>query len=500
MSGDVTEQALSRLSHLPNSTNPADLIAGQKYYDVEFTGGSITGITPSLLPTPLAISDGGTGQITANAALNALLPTQVGQSGKALKTDGTNTLWSSDIDTGITQLTGDVTAGPGSNSQVATLATVNSNVGSFGSSTSIPTITVNAKGLITAISGNSVNAAAGTLTGTTLASNVVNSSLNTFGSAMILGTPASGTLTNCTIPASAITGTTLASNVVNSSLTSVGTLTSLGISGSVTLTSNTSQSITDTVAGGGWPQYFMRAAGGTIASPSTVGSSTILGQIIGSGHDGGAYRQAGYILFTSNGTVSSGIVPGAITFHTYNASGVDTLALTIDSSQTVTCAGALKVNGLATNIPLQSARTVTGAVATGATLIPFDDTIPQNTEGDQYMSLAITPLSATSVLEIQVTINLTTSRSGGDAVAVALFQDSTANALAAVAGGMTNTTPLAGCVTFTYKMTSGTTSATTFKVRAGQSNAGTLTFNGTGGARLFGGVMASSITITEYLS
>jgi len=48
-----------------------------------------------------------------------------------------------------------------------------------------------------------------------------------------LGTPSSGTLTNCTIPASAITGTTLASNVVTSSLTSVGTLTSLGVTGTI---------------------------------------------------------------------------------------------------------------------------------------------------------------------------------------------------------------------------------------------------------------------------
>jgi hypothetical protein len=39
-----------------------------------------------------------------------------------------------------------------------------------------------------------------------------------------LGTPSSGTLTNCTIPAFALTGTTLASNVVTSSLTSVGTI------------------------------------------------------------------------------------------------------------------------------------------------------------------------------------------------------------------------------------------------------------------------------------
>lgn len=49
----------------------------------------------------------------------------------------------------ITALTGDVTAsGPGS--VAATLATVNSNVGSFGGTNSIPTFTVNGKGLITA--------------------------------------------------------------------------------------------------------------------------------------------------------------------------------------------------------------------------------------------------------------------------------------------------------------------------------------------------------------
>jgi hypothetical protein len=45
MSGDVTEQALSRLSHLPGNDNPADLIAAQKYYDVEFTGGAISNVT-----------------------------------------------------------------------------------------------------------------------------------------------------------------------------------------------------------------------------------------------------------------------------------------------------------------------------------------------------------------------------------------------------------------------------------------------------------------------
>lgn len=38
----------------------------------------------------------------------------------------------------------------------------------------------------------------------------------------------------------------------------------------------------------------------------------------------------------------------------------------------------------------------------------------------------------------------------------------------------------------------------TFRVRAGQHTAGTLTMNGDGGARRLGGILFSSITITEY--
>jgi hypothetical protein len=50
-----------------------------------------------------------------------------------------------------------------------------------------------------------------------------------------------------------------------------------------------------------------------------------------------------------------------------------------------------------------------------------------------------------------------------------------------------------------HKMTAGTTSATTLKLRIGPQGAATITFNGTAGSQLFGGVMASSITITEIL-
>lgn len=127
-------------------------------------------------------------------------------------------------------LTGDVTT----SGAVATLATVNSNVGSFGSSTSIPTFTVNGKGLITAASGNAVIAPAGTLSGTTLNSTVVTSSLTS------VGTITTGVWNGTAIDVShGGTGlaTLTANNVILGNGTSNPTFVAPGTSGNV-LTSN----------------------------------------------------------------------------------------------------------------------------------------------------------------------------------------------------------------------------------------------------------------------
>lgn len=62
-----------------------------------------------------------------------------------------------------TVLTGDIT-GSGFGSITTTLATVNSNVGSFGSATAAPTFTVNAKGLITAAGSTTITPAFSSLT------------------------------------------------------------------------------------------------------------------------------------------------------------------------------------------------------------------------------------------------------------------------------------------------------------------------------------------------
>lgn len=160
-----------------------------------------------------------------------------------------------------------------------------------------------------------------------------------------------------------------------------------------------------------------------------------------------------------------------------------------------TTASVVAANVKLTGDVVQVVNSQTGAVATGTTVLPYDDTIPQNTEGDQYMSLAITPTSATNKLRIDVTAVVSHSITN-QFLAAALFQDSTANALACCPMFQPNA---AGPVTikFSHYMTAGTTSATTFKVRCGGQSAGTTTFNGASGSRIYGGVLASSITITE---
>ena len=138
----------------------------------------------------------------------------------------------------------------------------------------------------------------------------------------------------------------------------------------------------------------------------------------------------------------------------------------------------------------------TGAVATGTTVMPFDDTIPQITEGDQYMSLAITPTSATNKLRIDVCTSI--APNANIISTVALFVGTTANALAAILGNYHGAN--VGSIhidNFSHYMTAGATTELTFRVRSGGHASNTTTFNGRAGGRYLGGVAASSITITE---
>ena len=82
-----------------------------------FSGGT-TGLLPSVatagaitLTGTLDITNGGTGETTASGAINALMPTQAGQSGKFLTTDGTTISWTSGIPGSGTVTSVDVSGG-----------------------------------------------------------------------------------------------------------------------------------------------------------------------------------------------------------------------------------------------------------------------------------------------------------------------------------------------------------------------------------------------------
>jgi hypothetical protein len=133
-------------------------------------------------------------------------------------------------------------------------------------------------------------------------------------------------------------------------------------------------------------------------------------------------------------------------------------------------------------------------VATGTTTMPLDDTIPQITEGTEFMSQTITPSNASNILRIQLAASI--SPSIVNWVENALFQDSTADAIAATI--FREQATWSHPFIMDFWMVAGTTSATTFSYRAGPHSATTLTFNGNSASRFMGGVASSSISIIEY--
>jgi hypothetical protein len=92
---------------------------GTNFYDTKSNG--ITGTLP--------VASGGTGQTTANAAFNALAPSQTSASGKYLKSDGTNTAWDQ-IDISTADITGTLPVANGGTG-VTTAAAITSLVGNL---------------------------------------------------------------------------------------------------------------------------------------------------------------------------------------------------------------------------------------------------------------------------------------------------------------------------------------------------------------------------------
>jgi hypothetical protein len=225
------------------------------------------------------------------------------------------------------------------------------------------------------------------------------------------------------------------------------------------------------------------------------------------------YPLAGWGIASSTAEGGAGAADSAQVF--YTGSAVTSKAYTVLGYMTwetgLTTAGTwdavptrIQLFGPDVRLPgevVQIAENYDAALATGTTDLPQDDSIPQNTEGDEYIDQAITPTSAANKLEIEHQGSYSHSGTLGQ-IGVALFQDSTANALAATLMGRDASAGSSGIAVLNHSMRSGTTSATTFKIRAGESTGtgGTVSFNGSGGTRLFGGVCSSFMRVREVMA
>lgn len=138
----------------------------------------------------------------------------------------------------------------------------------------------------------------------------------------------------------------------------------------------------------------------------------------------------------------------------------------------------------------------TGTQSSGSTTIPYDNTIPQITEGWEVLTCSITPQSSTSTLIVTGIFNGSSSFAGQATVMMAIFRDSTANAIG-VGSQQAIGQYLNLQVSAQVRVTSGSTASTTFRMRVG-GNAGTTYSNGQQLAGpVFSGTSATSLMIIE---
>lgn len=129
------------------------------------------------------------------------------------------------------------------------------------------------------------------------------------------------------------------------------------------------------------------------------------------------------------------------------------------------------------------------------TVTPFDDTIPQITEGSQVFSVDITPISSTSKLIIEFDGMVAVTTPG--IVTFALHQGTDADAVAARSHFLSSTDPQS--LSMRFVVTPNVLTSLTFSLRVGPSGVNTVRLNGTSTARRLGGASAATFRITEII-
>jgi hypothetical protein len=256
----------------------APLTAGTSFIapNAAITAATKTKITYDAFGLVTAGADATTADIAPSTNRNYVTDTQAGvisntsgtntgdETTSTIRTKlGITTLSGSNTGDQTITLTGDVT-GTGTGSFAATLTNTTVTAAAYGSSTAIPTFTVDSKGRLTAASTASIVADAGTLTGTSLASTVIGSSLTSVG----------------TITSGVWSGTAIANNKLANSTTTLGS-TTMTLGGTVTSVTGLTSLTATTVVGNlsGTASTATNIAGGAIGAipyQSAAGTTAIL--------------------------------------------------------------------------------------------------------------------------------------------------------------------------------------------------------------------------------
>ena len=125
-------------------------------------------------------------------------------------------------------------------------------------------------------------------------------------------------------------------------------------------------------------------------------------------------------------------------------------------------------------------------------VIPFDNTVPQNGEGQQIISGSITPTKTTSKILGIVSVNGDSDTAGAPTV-LAAFRDSVASAISATWVAYISYSSL---ISFEFIDSPNTTSATTYSIRVGP-DSGTLYINRAFSGSILGGSNKITLTLLE---
>ena len=185
--------------------------------------------------------------------------------------------------------------------------------------------------------------------------------------------------------------------------------------------------------------------------------------------------------------VIKGSSSGQVTVDVPAAAGTNTLTLPAGTGNIITSTTAGTI--------IQVVSSISSTVGSSTTEMPFDNTIPQNTEGAEFTTVAITAANASNKFHVSVFAQLSQNAATGRIIA-ALFIDSTADALAAGACQVANYGGLY-TVAFDYIAAAGDTSEHTFKLRYGRAGGTTAYINQNGVPNTLGTVVPSGIIIRE---